>query len=82
MFNKKVTGDQNDVLISRFEVHEIKEVIFSMHPDKVPRPDGMNPKFYQSYWDVVGELVTTTCLEVLNNGRFLEDWNATHIILI
>ncbi|XP_065851311.1 receptor kinase-like protein Xa21 [Euphorbia lathyris] len=30
------------------------EACFSMHPDKSPGPDGLNPAFYQQYWDIVG----------------------------
>ena len=31
---------------------------FSMLLDKSPGPDGMNPSFFQSFWDVVESDVT------------------------
>ena len=43
-------------------------MLFSMHPDKAPGPDGMNPCFFQHYWDVVSDDVTAACLFNLNNG--------------
>lgn len=53
-----------------FEAHEIKEVVLSMHPDKSLGPDGLNPRFYQAYWDIIGDQVTTACLQALNNDIF------------
>ena len=45
-------------------------------------PDGMNPGFFQSYWDIVGEDVTTACLNYLNNRSLPEELNTTSIVLI
>lgn len=39
---KKVTEAQNSLLLKPFESEEVKEAIFSMHPDKALGPDGMN----------------------------------------
>lgn len=39
-------------------MEEMKNAVFSMHPDKSRGPDGMNPAFYQQFWDVVGKDVT------------------------
>ena len=50
----KVSGEQNENLIRPFCAEEVKAAIFSMHPDKSPRLDGINSGFYQSFWDVVG----------------------------
>ena len=53
-----------------------------MHPDKVLGPDGMNPCFFQHFWDLVGNDVTEACLFNLNNCFMLPSLNATSIILI
>ena len=45
---RKVTDKQNQFLPRPFEALEVKEAIFSMHPDKEPRPDEINPAFFQA----------------------------------
>ena len=55
--HRRLTDEQNQMLTKVFEAREIKEAVFSMHPDKSPGLDCMNPGFYQAYWDVIkGEL--------------------------
>ena len=82
MHHRKVTDDYNQMLMHKFEEKEIKEAVFSMHSDKSPGLDGMNPGFYQVYWDIVGAQVTEACLDVLNNGVLPAAWNKTHVVLI
>ncbi|XP_031116020.1 uncharacterized protein LOC116019789 [Ipomoea triloba] len=53
-----------------------------MFPDKSPGPDGMNPGFYQQYWDVVGSDVTSFVLKCLNDCSFPSDLNDTNVLLI
>ena len=53
-----------------------------MGPTKAPGPDGMNALFYQKFWHIVGNDVTTAVLDYLNNGNMLPDINYTHIVLI
>ena len=53
-----------------------------MHPDKAPGPDGMNPGFFQHYWDVVSDDVTATCLFNLNKGVMPSGLNSTSIVLV
>ncbi|XP_031131888.1 uncharacterized protein LOC116033272 [Ipomoea triloba] len=78
----RVTQDQNEVLLRPFQPEEVKTALFSMFPDKAPGPDGMNPGFYQHYWDVVGGDVTTFVLNCLNSCSFSNGLNNTNVVLI
>ncbi|XP_074346146.1 uncharacterized protein LOC141684909 [Apium graveolens] len=50
---QQVSESDNMNLISDVTEEEVKCVVFSMHPEKTPGPDGFNPAFYQSFWSVV-----------------------------
>lgn len=41
-----VTNDENEFLLSQFDILEFKDAVFSMHPDKSPGLDGLNPAFF------------------------------------
>lgn len=79
---QKVTDQQNQMLIAPFSAEEVRVALFSMHPDKSPGPDGLNPGFFQKYWDIVGSDVTTACLNCLNGDGLMPGCNRTNIILI
>ncbi|XP_031116501.1 uncharacterized protein LOC116020159 [Ipomoea triloba] len=78
----RVSQADNDTLLRPFEISEVKETLFSMFPDKAPGPDGMNPGFYQHYWDVVGGDVTEFVINCLQSCSFPEGLNATNVVLI
>ncbi|XP_019189974.1 PREDICTED: uncharacterized protein LOC109184427 [Ipomoea nil] len=78
----RVTHVQNETLLRPFDVIEVKNALFSMFPDKAPGPDGMNPGFYQHFWDVVGGDVSTYIVNCLNARSFPASLNDTNIILI
>ncbi|XP_031126982.1 uncharacterized protein LOC116029213 [Ipomoea triloba] len=78
----RVSQEQNDALLKPFQAEEVKEALFSMGPDKSPGPDGMNPGFYQSFWDVVGGDVTDFVLGCLGSGSFPDHLNDTNVVLI
>lgn len=63
--NRRISSVQNEKLIEDFTAEEVKNAIFSMHPDKSPGPDGMNPTFYQRFWEIIGNDVSANCLRVL-----------------
>ena len=52
IIQRKVTEEHNQHLLRPFEMQEVKDAVFSMHPDKSLGPDGMNPNFFQTYWDM------------------------------
>jgi len=51
---QKVSEYDNIMLTQPFAGIEYKEAIFSMHPDKSPSPDGLNPAFFQHFWGNLG----------------------------
>ena len=47
---KNITEDQNMMLLAPFTAVDVKDALFGMHPDKSPRPDSINPAFYQKFY--------------------------------
>ncbi|KAH9697393.1 reverse transcriptase domain-containing protein [Citrus sinensis] len=78
----RITSEHNSMLLAFFSATEVKEAVFSMHPDKSPGPDGMNPAFYQKFWHIVGEDVVMACLTVIKDCSFPKGLNDTSIVLI
>lgn len=53
-----------------------------MFPTKALGPNGFPALFFQKYWDIVGVNTTSNCLDILNNGGSIQEWNNTNIVLI
>ncbi|CAB4299176.1 unnamed protein product [Prunus armeniaca] len=51
----QVTMQQNACLTQQISSEEIWLAVKSLNPTKSPGPDGFTGKFFQQYWDVVGE---------------------------
>ncbi|XP_019175849.1 PREDICTED: uncharacterized protein LOC109171175 [Ipomoea nil] len=78
----RVTEAQNAHLLRPFEPEEVRDALFSMGKDKSPGPDGMNPGFYQAFWDVIGKDVTSFVLTCLSQSYFPNCLNDANIVLI
>lgn len=52
---ERISIDQNRSLTEDFTMEEVKATKFSMHPHKSPGPDGMNPAFFQHFWNINSE---------------------------
>ena len=70
------------VELSRPTVEEVKAALFQMGPTKASGPDGMNALFYQKFWHIVGNNVSSAVLEFLNFGIMIPEINYTHLVLI
>ncbi|GMI92262.1 hypothetical protein like AT1G43760 [Hibiscus trionum] len=78
----RVSNDMNRRLLAPFTLDEVKEAIKHMAPMKASGLDGFPALFYQKYWHVVGEEVSSFCLQALNANANLETINDTQIVLV
>lgn len=79
---EQVTNEENKDLISNVTEEEVKAATFSMHPDKSPDPDGLNPTFFQVFWSVVGGEVIRFCKNYMRTGELSVGVNKTLVCLI
>jgi hypothetical protein len=82
LINGRVTTEENQSLIKEFVVEEFKDALFSMHSDKAPGPDGLNPAFYKQFWELCGKEIFQASKEWLLQGRLPKNLNNTNIVLI
>lgn len=79
---EKVSVEQNEKLVKPVLADEVKLATFSMHPDKSPGIDGLNPCFFQSYWSIVGDDVVRCCQKFMLTGELPSAANKTIVCLI
>lgn len=79
---RTITETMNAHLTRAVEDQEIKHALFSMHPYKAPRPDGMPPFFFQKYWNVVGSDICIAVKSFFQCKHMLTSFNHTLISLI
>lgn len=81
-FSGKASTQMNLDLMKEFNADEVNKVLNQMNPTKTMGPNGMSPIFFQKYWHVVGNTITSVLLQALNLGSFPSMLNHTHITLI
>lgn len=79
---RKISQVNNEKLMKPFTREEVREALFFMGADKSPGPDGINPGFYQAFWNIIGEILSEFCINCLSNTSFPEGLNDTFITLI
>lgn len=61
---------------------DVFNALHTMNPTKPPRPDGFNALFFQKYWDVVRDDLSSVVLRIPNNCQNPSKINRTYITLI
>uniref|UniRef100_A0A803PKP8 Reverse transcriptase domain-containing protein n=1 Tax=Cannabis sativa TaxID=3483 RepID=A0A803PKP8_CANSA len=77
-----IVTDRHNSMLLQPVLDEEKAVVFQMHPDKSPGPDGMNPAFYQKYWHIVGGDVIHTVRNFFRDEAMQPGLNKTNVVLI
>ncbi|CAA7040441.1 unnamed protein product [Microthlaspi erraticum] len=77
-----ISQEENLKLIELPSTEEIKEALFSIHPDKAPGPDGFSACFFQTHWEVVGESIVEEVGSFFSSGILPTAINNTHVRLI
>lgn len=78
----RVTVEQNENFTKGPLPDEIKEALFSIHPEKAPGPDGFSACFFQSNWEVVGDDIIKEVQAFFTSGYMPRTVNETHVRLI
>ncbi|KAL5540880.1 hypothetical protein UlMin_043272 [Ulmus minor] len=79
---RKVTPQLNDQLEQAFDAKDVKTAVFQMAPTKSPGADGMSAIFYQKFWPIIGDDITSACLGFTNGELPLGSINETIITLL
>lgn len=54
---KLITAEQNKEIGRIPSKEEVKEVVRALNAESASRPDGFSGLFFQSCWDIIGEVV-------------------------
>ncbi|XP_028778309.1 uncharacterized protein LOC114734823 [Neltuma alba] len=61
---------------------EIKNAAFAMGAFKAPGPDGLQPHFFQTQWNIVGGKICDFVKRAFENPQVIKEINQTNIVLV
>ncbi|XP_059654907.1 uncharacterized protein LOC132301687 [Cornus florida] len=79
---KQISQEDSCAIDQCFTTEEIKNVTMQFKPDKAPGPDGFPTRFFQKFWEIVGQDVVNGVLHFFNNGNLPKGVNSTFLTLI
>ncbi|KAK3230038.1 hypothetical protein Dsin_001919 [Dipteronia sinensis] len=82
IIDKVISNDQVDFMGREITNDEIREVCFSLHPNKAPGPNGFNAHVFKITWDIVGADVMSVVQEFFRFGLLLKELNAMILVLV
>ncbi|GKV16331.1 hypothetical protein SLEP1_g26989 [Rubroshorea leprosula] len=79
---KKISEEDNKMLVSTFTEEEIKEAVWSCDGNKSPGPDGFNFNLIKKVWPIIKEDICASIAEFYESGKMVKEGNASFIALI
>lgn len=79
---RAVSDEDNMELLRGFTREEVREAVFDMGAEKSPGDDGLNPGFFQRFWNIIGSDVADFCISCIASGRIPDEVNTTLLVLI
>ena len=80
--SNKITEQQNGELEKEVTELEIREAIWSMHPEKAPGPDGFTIAFYKNHWITIKKDLVRMIKNVFKKHKVGENTKASHLARI
>lgn len=81
--SKNTIKDQDCIaLLKPITDEEVKYNLFQMDPIKSPGPDGIQPVFYQTFWNDIGPSIVKFCKTCFESATISEEINSSYITLI
>lgn len=78
----KLSNFEKDILGFVPTIEEIRRAVFSMNGLKAPGPDGIQPLFYQRFWNIIKNSLCDFVVKYVQNCKFPQDLNISLITLI
>lgn len=75
VINEEVSREDNKASMLPFSVEEVKKAIFSLHPNKVPGPNGFIVEVFQKCWEFMGEDIWRVVEDFKKKRRFVKEIN-------
>ena len=77
-----ITPEMNQRLLKLATEDKVREVLFMMHPEKAPGPDGMTALFFQHSWHIIKKDLVEMVNNFLVYGVMDSRLNVTNICMI
>lgn len=77
-----IIEEENRSLLTVPIEEEVRNAVFAIGADKAPGSDGLNGKFYQTYWHLLAGEVVSMVRTFFRSGPFEPNMNETSLILI
>lgn len=81
-FQSRVTQEVNESLTSTVTEEEVKRAAFSIKSSSAPGQDGLTGVFYQRFWHIVGQSLTSEIQHFFATSILPDVWNHTQLSLI
>lgn len=80
--SRTMSAGERESIVRPITEMEVKSNFFQMDPIKSPGPDGIQPVFYQRYWEEIKDSIVQFCSKCFNHSEIPQEINSSYITLI